>query len=543
MNDNRLEPSGGESDRRLSRRNVLAAAGGLAVAGTLAACGSSSSGSSATSSASTAAGTPKRGGNFRVGVTGGGSKDIIDGQNALTKVDQARLVSGWETLLVFDEQFKLTNDGLASEVTQDNPTQWTIVLKDGIEFNNGKTLDADDVIYSIQRILDPDLGNYGATGLASVDPNGMTKLDAKTVRMKLKSADSTIGDQFGQYFNGIVPKGYQSNNALKYVGTGAYITKSFNPGQQSVHTRNPNYWRSGEPYFDQVTVIDFPDPSAQVNALRSGQLDAVTDVSPALTQTVKSDPSLGVLISEGGGWVPICMRIDTAPFDNPKVRQAMRLIVDRKAMVEQVLSGYGRIANDLYSPFDSCYDTSLPQREQDIEQAKSLLKSAGMSDLSIDLHTTDGSTGMVDTANVFAAQAKAAGVNINVKNDPNYYGDQYLKLAFSIDFWGTRNYLAQVAAGSLPTSPYNETKWPPKTGTGSNYIDLYNQALSAVDETKRCEIIHEMQSLEYNYGGYVIPFFNSLVDGYSAKVKGLKPSKATLNLNSYGNGYRTIWFA
>ncbi len=59
---------------------------------------------------------------------------------------------------------------------------------------------------------------------------------------------------------------------------------------------------------------------------------------------------------------------------------------------------------------------------------------------------------MVDSANVFAAQAKAAGVTINVKNDPNYYGDQYLKLAFSVDFWGTRSYLAQVSARQHPGS-------------------------------------------------------------------------------------------
>ncbi len=193
-----------------------------------------------------------------------------------------------------------------------------------------------------------------------------------------------------------------------------------------------------------------------MNALLSGQIDAMTDIPFAQIEVAKSNGGLGILISEGGGWLPLCMAVDMAPFDDNDVRQAMRLIVDRKAMLEQVLSGYGRVANDLYSPFDACYDTSLPQREQDIEKAKSLLKNAGMSDLTVDLHTTDGAAGMVDSANVFASQAKEAGVTINVKNDPNYYGDQYLKLPFSVDFWGTRNYLPQVANGCLPTAPYNE---------------------------------------------------------------------------------------
>ena len=161
----------------------------------------------------------------------------------------------------------------------------------------------------------------------------------------------------------------------------------------------------------------------------------------------------------------------------------------------------------------------------------------------MDLHTTNGAAGMVETATVFANQAQAAGVKINVINDPNYYGNQYLKLAFSIDFWGTRAYLNQVQQGSLPNSPYNETHWPPKSGTGSNFESLYNQALAETDAAKRIQIEHEMQELEYNIGGYIIPFFGDLIDGYAANVKGLKPSKGTLNLDSFGHGFRTIWFS
>ena len=251
---------------------------------------------------------------------------------------------------------------------------------------------------------------------------------------------------------------------------------------------------------------------------------------------------MGALVSKTGGWLPICMAIDMPPFDDVRVRQAMRLIVDRPQMLEQVASGYGFVGNDLYAPFDPGYDHSLPQRQQDIAQAKSLLKAAGQANLSVDLHTTNGAAGMVETATVFANQAQAAGVKINVINDPNYYGNQYLKLAFSIDFWGTRSYLNQVQQGSLPNSPYNETHWPPKSGTGSNFGSLYNQALATTDAATRIQIEHEMQQTEYNIGGYIIPFFGGLIDGYAAKVKGLKPSKGTLNLDSFGHGFRTIWF-
>ena len=159
----------------------------------------------------------------------------------------------------------------------------------------------------------------------------------------------------------------------------------------------------------------------------------------------------------------------------------------------------------------------------------------------VDLHTTDGAAGMVDSATILAHQASLAGVTVNVKNDPNYYGDAYLKLAFSVDFWGTRNFLPQVANGSIPTAPYNECHWPPKD---SNYISLYQQALAEPDAGKRADIIHQMQKLEYEQGGYIIPMFNNLVDAYSTKVAGFNQgSKATLNLDSFGHGFRNIWFA
>src|SRR3954469_24203132 len=148
----------------LSRRELLMGAGGLALAGTLAACGGGSSSSSGGGTTGGGGGTPKPGGNFRLGVTGGGAKDIIDGQSIITKPDQARLMASWETLLVYDEQYKLQTDGLAEEATQDKPNQWTIKLRDGVEFNNGKSLTADDVIYSLQRILNPKEGLFGTAG-------------------------------------------------------------------------------------------------------------------------------------------------------------------------------------------------------------------------------------------------------------------------------------------------------------------------------------------------------------------------------------------
>src|SRR5579859_15373 len=525
----------------ISRRQLIGGAAGLAAAGSIAAACGSSGGTGTGTSTPVPAGKPKHGGNFRLGVTGGGSKDIMDGQNIITKPDQARLITAFETLLLFDDNYKLTTNGLAESVTQDNPKQYTIRLRSGIEFQNGKTLTADDVIYSFQRIGTKAYGLTGYAATATMDIAAMQKLDKYTVRLPLKSPDATIPNTLASYTFNMVPVGYKAFPAPQ-IGTGAYKLKSFTPGAQSVHVRNPNYWRGGgQPYFDTVTIIDFTDPTAQVNALLGGSIDAMTDLPTAQVAVLKSR-GMHALVSQTGGWLPICMAIDLPPFNDVRVRQAMRLIVDRPAMVTQVLSGYGAVGNDLYGRFDPGYDSALPQRTQDISGAKALLKKAGMSNLKVDLHTTNGAAGMVNLATVFATQASAAGVKVTVRNDPNYYGNLYLKLPFSVDFWGTRAYLNQVQQGSLPTSPYNETHWPPKTGTGSNFISLYKQALAEVNLAKRYMIEHEMQLLEYDIGGYIIPFFNDLIDGYSNSVQGLRPSKGTLNLDSFGHGYRTIWF-
>src|SRR3954469_1146220 len=374
--------------RGISREDLLrrAAAAGVAIGlGGLA---------SADALAAPAAPKAKRGGTFRLGVPGGSAKDFIDGQYIVTTPDIARLMTGWETLVNNDGRFKLKFDGLASEISaNERGDQWTIRVRDGIEFHNGKTMGAADVRYSLQRLINPKVGLGGQALLASIDPQRIKKLDKRTVRLFLKQPDGTILDALTLYTNAIVPVGYSPTGAGKAnpnVGTGAYKLQSFTPGQQSVHVRNPNYWRSGQPYFDKVVIIDFPDDTARVNALLGGQIDAMTDVPPAQVAVVNGHSGTKVLESPSAAWTPIIMRVDAPPFNDVRVRQAMRLIATRPQMVQQALAGHGHIGNDLYGIFDEVFAKDLPQRHQDIAKAKALLKAAGKSDLSVDLQSTNG---------------------------------------------------------------------------------------------------------------------------------------------------------
>ena len=181
-----------------------------------------------------------------------------------------------------------------------------------------------------------------------------------------------------------MPVGYErfSGDATTQIGTGPYTLKEFEVGKQSVHVRNEFYWDAGKPSFDEVHIIDFADADAMINALLADQIDIANDIPSASVETVNGTDGYKVLNSEGGGWLTISMAVDQEPFTDVRIRQAMRLIVDRDAMVEQVLAGYGRVANDLYGPLDAAYiGDELPQRTQDLDAAKALLAEAGASDL------------------------------------------------------------------------------------------------------------------------------------------------------------------
>jgi peptide/nickel transport system substrate-binding protein len=276
-------------------------------------------------------------------------------------------------------------------------------------------------------------------------------------------------------------------------------------------------------------MTNFEDETSQVNALLSGQVDVVNLLSQDTVNTVTGSGKK-VVISPGGGWNPFTMRVDEAPFNDVRVRQAFRLLVDRPKMNDVVFGGHGTLGNDVFSIWSTEYDHSLPQRAQDIEQAKHLLKAAGQQDATFQLTTADIAQGVVNMAQVFAQQASQAGVKVklNQVTVTDFYGPNYLKWVLAQDYWYYQSYLAQVSQATLPKSPYNETHW-----NDPHYTSLYQQALAQNDASKRDEIAHEMQKIDYDQGGYIIPFFPPVIDGYSPKVGGIIQSKVGSSFNDW----------
>lgn len=539
----------------ITRRQVVV--GGTAAAAMigLAACGSDDGGTAtpetttggttggstetttAGSTETTAAAEGKKGGTLRIGVVGS-TNDVIDGQYIVAKPDQARLVMGWEPILSYDDNFAVSYDNaLAENVEVVAADHYVITLKSGIKFHNGNPLTADDLIYSFERRLDPDLGLAPALS-ALLDTSGLTKVDDLTVDVKLKQPAVTFLNGLAEYTSTIVPKGYTREDA-EQVGTGPFKLKSFTPGAESVHVRNDDYW-GGAPLLDEVQIIDFADAAAAVNAFTSGQIDCIVDLPFAQATAVKADSNFTLMVSEAGSWLPITMAVDQAPFDDVRVRQAMRLIPDREQMVQQVLSGFGSVGNDMYGKLDASYPKDFPQRGQDLEAAKALLKEAGQENLTIDLFAPDDTAGLPEMCAAFAEMAKGAGVTVNVQvlDGGTYWGAEYTKRTFATSFWGTRPYLNQVAAGSLKDAVYPETHWPP---ADSDFADKYLAAIAETDEAKRFALITEMQQEEYDDGGNIIWGFNNLLDAYANYVKGLETRPNVLNLDHFGRGMKKVW--
>ena len=516
-------------DRRQFLRGVAATGAVAGAGGLLAACSSSGT----TTKTTTASAAPKRGGNLKVGLSGSDGADTLDPHNQVTYLDGARALALYESLA------QLNNAGqmeyvLAESITPNSASEWIIKLRPGITFHSGKPLTAQDVIYTFRRIKTGNAGGPfpGGSSLGPMDLNGLKALDSLTVKVPFTLPYASFYDQLSYwYFQEILPDGFNpAAKGAKPNGTGPFMYQSFTPEQQSVFVRNPHYWKSGQPYVDTLTIIDFPDTTSLQDALSTGVIDAAGGFDGPQLAALSTQSGVKTLASHTGAITPFTMRVDKPPFNDVRVRQALRLLVNRPQLVDSALDGYGVVASDVFSPYDPDFDSSL-HREQDIPRAKALLKAAGQENLTVQLVTSAIATGTVAMATVLAEQAKAAGVTITLKNLPSssfFTPAYYLVSDFSQDYYGYSPYLAQVAQSMLPASPFNETHT--KSTTLFNY---YNEANKTLNTSVRKQIEYDMQLYDFNYGGYIIPAYIDSLDAYSTKLTGYSAAAAGQPLSNF----------
>jgi peptide/nickel transport system substrate-binding protein len=535
-----------------TRRQVLAGAtaiGAVAAAGPLAAaCGSGSeSTSSASPSASAAAGTPAMGGHLRVAAGQGSAKENLDAHDtAWTMQSMDMRFNMYDSLLEYDNE-GVQGMALAESLEPNaDGTQFTVKLKPDVVFHDGSPVNADAVVYTFERIMNPKSPGLAASQLRGLTPGGTKKIDDLTVQFNLEEANAIFPESLATYSAAIVPVGYDPKGGQGAIGTGPFKLASpsdFQAGVQCVLARNENYWREGGgPYVDQLSIIEFADTTAQMNALLGGKVDYVNMI-PGAQREIATGAGHKLLEAKTGSWIPFTMNVQVKPFDDVRVRQAFRLIVNRPEMITQAADGLQWLGNDMYGPYDPGYPKDLPQREQDLEQAMSLLKQAGQEGMTVKLVTsTSVSNNAPAAATVFAQQAQGAGITVKVDNVTGdvFWGDQYLSWGFAMDNWGTRGYLAQAGMGTMPGALYDETHWAP---TNQEYMDLVNEAYTTVDDAKRNELITQAATIEYNEGGYIVYAFDNQVDAMASTVMGMVPDYSGLGSCASNARYRLAYFA
>jgi len=477
---------------------------------------------------------PVQGGTLRFTVLDGNPGNSLDPAVVTTWADN--IIHS----LMFDPLFTVGANGqpepVLVESAEADPSAktWTFKLRDA-KWHDGKPITADDLAFTLKRIVDPAAPKSGAAGLATLDTDSFKKIDERTLQFSFKEPFAILPDVLSTfYFYRLVPEGFDPSRP---IGSGPFKFKEFTPGQFGAFVRFDDYW-GGKPYLDQVNYVGLNDATAALNAVRRGELDAFPLAPFSIAKQFQNgDPAVKVLATKPAQTMAVTMRVDRPPFDDVRVRTALKLLVNRQQMAQVVAAGFGEPAEDLFAHLDPDYPSEL-RRPHDIEQAKALLKEAGHENLTVDLTAYQGTAGMLEFAQVFAQNAREAGVTVNVNVVPVdlYYSKYYLQADLSLDYFSYLPYFAQASQTMLPGAGLNTTQW-----NDPEYTELYAKAQSTADDDERRKIVRQLRQIEFDRGGYIVPLRASVVDLISSRVNGLEAGANGYPLG--GMAFSKMWLA
>jgi peptide/nickel transport system substrate-binding protein len=509
----------------LSREDFLksVAATGFALAGGasfLAAC--AGGGSTVPSSTTAAVGAPKHGGILKVGLIGGGNAESLNPANADLNGPNINGAYALYDTIVRLAPNSTPAPGLATEWSADPASKvWTFKIRPGVKFHNGKPLTGADLVYSFKYMAHP--SNNAASLVSGVDIASVHAPDNNTLVVPLTGSQTQFPAVLTDPACAIIPAG--TTDFTHPIGTGAFMFKSFTVGQQRVLVRNPRYWDGDKPYVEELQFLSISDDTARLNALLSGQINVMVQVPYTQGKTLASNSAIKLLSAPSNTPYLFYMRVDQAPFNDGRVRQAMRYIINRPAMIADAINGFGTVANDLIGKGLTFYDDSLPQRSQDLEKAKSLLKSAGQSDMNVTMYTSAIAPGVSEAATLFAQQASGAGVKVNLQTVPAdaYFNSslKYLKYPFASSFW-TLSSIPQWYGEALgKNAPYNETHY-----NDPAFSKLLEEANAAKSPDQARQLWSQVQEIQWNQGGYAVWANVDNLDATAANVQGIRAARA-----------------
>ncbi|MGF7160603.1 peptide/nickel transport system substrate-binding protein [Rhodoligotrophos appendicifer] len=458
--------------------------------------------------------TPKRGGRFRLALAGGSTTDTFEPGSIWDSVIQNISAQVRDTLVDVMPDFS-PGASLAEswEPSADFKT-WKFNLRKGVQFHNGKSFTSEDVVFTINHHRGPNSISGAKSTVANVDDVKADGPNAVIFTLKVGSVDFPMS--LSDYHLVIMQAG--TTDWLTSVGTGPFALQSYQPGVRALTKRYENYWRTDRGFFDEVDTLVVNDSSARMNALVSGQVDAINRVDTKTAALVQRNPNLKLQNVQGTKQFTLPMLVDAVPFNNPDVRLALKYAINRQQIVDNVLQGFGQVGNDQpIAPVNRFFDPNLPIRAYDPDKAKFHMKKAGMEGHAFELNVSDAAfNGAVDACALYQESARQAGININLKRVPSdgYWSRIWMKVPWCVSFWSgrpTEDAILSICYEKGADS--NETHWD-----NPQFNQLLVAARSEADDAKRRQMYYDIQALIRDDCGTVLPCFLNFVQATNSKI-------------------------
>lgn len=505
----------------MSRRGMMKLLSGSVIAG-------SSAGLMSMSGMAMAEDKPVQGGKLRAAMSNASATDTLDPAKGNNSGDYARQFMVYSGITELDAK-SAVHPALAESIESEDGKVWKIKLRKGVTFHDGKALHADDVVWSLSRHKDPQVGS-NAFNLAEQFEK-ITADSPSEVTLELAAANFNLPLMLATSYFLIIQK--DTKDFSKGIGTGPFVLKSFKPGVSSTGIKNKNYWKPGLPYLDEVELLGITDQAARVNALSAGDLDMISTITANDANRMKASSNLAVLETKSGMYSDLIVRRDVEPGKNDDFLEGLKYLQPREMLVKTVMQGYADVSNGTpVPPWHPFYNPDLKPRPLDPEKAASLFKKAGIVGKTVEIVATSNIEGSLEGSELIQQVGASTGVKFKVRRVPydGYWSAHWMKDPVG---WGSINPRPTLdmlfSQFYLSSSPNNESGWK-----NQKFDQLVIAARSEKDAAKRKQMYQDMQTLIYQDCGTIVPIFVSSLDGYNKqKVGGAVPWPSGLMM-----GYR-----
>ncbi|HET7120839.1 MAG TPA: ABC transporter substrate-binding protein [Solirubrobacterales bacterium] len=312
----------------------------------------------------------------------GGTLRLSQGEEVLT-LDPLEALDGFSVNLVSqinESLFKVNAEGknepwlLSNVQTSSDQRVWTLSLKDGVKFSDGSPMTSADVLFTFETAKkSPIWGSF-------FEADTFKAPSPTTFVIKSEKPAPELPAILSQWSFGIVPKDYggvsEKEFAASPVGTGPFMLEKWKRGEAITLAKNPNYWDQGKPYLDKVVFQSVPNPQSRTAQLKGGQLDLISNPSWPQVASIESTPGLRFGEYALGYSQAVSLNNRLPLFQNPKVREAVYLALDREGMLKASVGDHGEPGGSWIPPAVPYHDTTIKVPARDLDKAKSLMAEA-----------------------------------------------------------------------------------------------------------------------------------------------------------------------